>query len=111
MYVVLTSKPGIYRTEPGADIELIAAWDYVLHERVRAHFQLGRLIRETRVRVVDEGDASSVNWVPSKFLERFDTPDDGRRELERLCRFGTLDARLVPVPLAGAGSACPGEPA
>lgn len=99
MYVVLTSKPGIYRTEPNADIELAEAWDYTMDGRVRARFVLGRLCRETRVRIVEESEHPAVNWVPSKFLERFDTLAAGRRELEHLCCFGTLGATLVPVPL------------
>lgn len=102
MYVILTSKPGIYRTEPNDDIRVVEAWDYVLEGRVRARFRLGELLRETRVKVIGEGDAPTVNTVPSKFLERFDTLEAGRHELRRLCSFGTLDARLVAVPDEGA---------
>lgn len=98
MYVVLTSKPGQYRTEPGADIELLEAWDYILCGRLRARFHIGRLLRETRVRVVDQDGI--VNAVPSKFLERFDTQERARRELDHLCAFGALDAHLQPVALA-----------
>ncbi len=97
MYVILTSKPGVYRTESNADIRLIETWDYVLEGRVRARFQLGELLRETRVNVVDAGETSAVNSVPSKFLERFDTLEAGRRELRQLCHFGSLDAALVAV--------------
>ena len=102
MYVILTSKPGIYRTEPNSDIRVVEAWDYVLEGRVRARFQLGELLRDTRVKVIGEGDAPTVNTVPSKFLERFDTLEAGRRELQRLCSFGTLDTELVAVPDEGA---------
>ena len=101
MYVILTSKPGIYRTEPNEDIRVIETWDYLLEGRVRARFQLGELLRETRVEVIEEGDAPAVNTVPSKFLERFDTQEAGRRHLRQLCSFGTLDARLVAVPDEG----------
>lgn len=101
MYIILTSKPGIYRTEPNADIRLVETWDYVLEGCVRARFQLGELLRETRVRVIGEGDAPTVNTVPSKFLERFETLEAGRHELRQLCSFGTLDARLVAVPRDG----------
>lgn len=103
MYVILTSKPGAYRTEPNADIRLVEAWDYVLEGRVRARFQLGELLRETRVQVIGEGESSTVNTVPSKFLERCETLEAGRRELQQLCSFGTLDARLIPAPLDAAG--------
>ncbi|OZI76671.1 MULTISPECIES: hypothetical protein [Bordetella] len=104
MYVILTSKPGQYRTEAGADIALLEAWDYILCGRVRAHFEIGRLHRETRVRVVEEDGSGTVNWVPSKFLERFDSYDAARRELDQLCAFGGLDARLQAADLAAAPS-------
>ncbi|OWT80372.1 MULTISPECIES: ferredoxin [unclassified Achromobacter] len=99
MYVILTSKPDLYRTEANADIRLIEAWDYVLEGRVRARFQLGELLRETRVNVIETGDTPTINSVPSKFLERFDTLEEGRGEIRQLCSFGKLDARLVAVPL------------
>lgn len=100
MYVILTTKPGIYRTEPNEDIELLEAWDYVFCGRTRARFQLGRLKKETRVRVVEEDGSGTVNLVPSKFLERFETREQARGELDHLCAFGTLDARLEPVAVA-----------
>ncbi|HTJ99131.1 MAG TPA: ferredoxin [Bordetella sp.] len=99
MYLILTSKPGVYRTETNVDIRLLEAWDYVLEGRVRARFQLGELLRETRVKVISEDGTSTVNTVPSKFLERFDTLEAARLELQQLSRFGTLDARLVAVPI------------
>jgi hypothetical protein len=101
MYVILTSKPGIYRTESNDDIRVLEAWDYVLEGRVRARFQLGELLRETRVKVIEEGDMPAINTVPSKFLERFDTLEAARRGLQSLCSFGALDARLVAAPGGG----------
>ena len=99
MYVILTSKPGLYRTEANADIRQVEAWDYVLEGRVRARFVLGELLRETRVQVIGEGESPTVNTVPSKFLERFDTLEAGRHELQQLCSFGNLDSQLIAVPI------------
>ena len=48
MFVILTSKPGQYRTVPSADIELLEAWNYQFYGRVLAQFVLGRLLRETK---------------------------------------------------------------
>lgn len=100
MFVILTSKPGQYATHANADIELLQAWDYVFYGRLQAQFVIGRLLRETRVKVVEDGDASIVNWVPSKFLERFDTLDAAHAELAHLCQFGSLDAKLVERALS-----------
>lgn len=99
MFVILTSKAGQYHTHANADIELLEAWDYLFYGRPQAQFAIGRLLRETRVKVVEAGDASVVNWVPSKFLERFETLEKAHAELANLCKFGNLDARLVACPL------------
>jgi hypothetical protein len=34
--------------------------------------------------------------VPSKFLEKFETLERARRELQYLCAFGDMDTTLVP---------------
>lgn len=99
MFVILTSKPGQYDTRPNADIELLEAWDYRFYGRLRARFVIGRLLRETKVQVIEQDSCGTVNRVPSKFLERFDTLEQARRELRQLCNFGSLDAQLVSTPL------------
>lgn len=99
MFVILTSKPGQYTTHANPDIELLEAWDYLFYGRKQAQFCVGRLIRETRVRVVEADDSAIVNWVPSKFLERFATLEQAHHELQSLCQFGNLDAKLEPAPL------------
>jgi hypothetical protein len=40
-----------------------------------------------------------VNYVPSKFLPRFETVEGARRELAELARAGGSDFRLTPVAL------------
>lgn len=97
MYVILTSKPGRYRTEASADITVLESWNYSHGGRVRARFDIGRLERETRVRVIDEDGSDTINSVPSKFLERFDSYEAARRELDQLCAHGGSDARLEPA--------------
>lgn len=99
MFVILTSKPGQYITQPSADIELLEAWNYEFYGRLQAQFVLGRLLRETRVQVVEQDASGTVNSVPSKFLERFDTLEQAHQELQHLCSFGSLDAKLVPIAI------------
>ncbi len=96
MYVILTSKPGQFRTEIGPLLQPVEAYDYVFYGRVRAHFVIAGLGGPTKVRVVDETEPPSVNLVPSKFLEKFDDVAAARRELQHLCSFGSMDAVLVP---------------
>jgi ferredoxin len=110
MYVILTSKPGQYRTEIGAGLVAMEAWDYLFCGRVRARFVIAELTAETRIRVVDETPPPIVNLVPSKFLEKFDTVEGARRQLEELSRFGAMDVSLVRQPLEGAPVAAAAAP-
>jgi ferredoxin len=111
MFVILTSKPGQYRSEPGAGMQPRERYDYLLCGRLRARFVVAELQGASRVRIVDEADASSVNEVPSKFLPTFERIEQARSELENLVRFGDLDARLVreEVPAAPVAPAAPAK--
>lgn len=98
-YLILTSKPGVYRTEPGPHCLPVAAYDYRWFGKLRARFVIARLDEPTRVRVVDEGVPEVVNSVPTKFMPSYDTLDAARRELEQLAAGGGADARLSEAPL------------
>jgi len=95
VYVILTSKPGQFRTELGPELQPVETYDYMFGGRKRAEFVIAKLLREGKVRIVDEAAAPVVNLVPSKFLPRFDSLDRARDELRQLVSFGKLDADLV----------------
>lgn len=99
MFVILTTKPGQYRTEAGEGLEPVERYDYTLCGRTRAQFVIARLEAPTRVKVVDETPPMVVNYVPSKFLPRFETVEGARRELAGLARSGGADFGLTPVAL------------
>lgn len=100
MYVILTSKPGQFRTEITDGMTPVEAWDYLFCGTRRARFVIADLAAETRVRVVDEAPPPVVNLVPTKFLQKFETVEDARRALAHLTRFGGADTALQPAPLA-----------
>jgi len=95
VYVILTSKPGQFKTEIGEDLRPVEAYDYLFCGRKRAHFVIANLIRDVKIAIVDESSPPVVNHVPSKFLQKFETVEDARRELNSLTRFCSLDASLV----------------
>ncbi len=100
MYVILTSKPGRFRTEITTGLAPVDAYDYIFAGQTRAHFVIARLDAPTRVRIVDEALPPVVNDVPTKFLPRFDTVDRARKELEQLASKGggsEYVLRQVPV--------------
>jgi len=97
VYVILTSKPGQFRTELVAGLQAIEAYDYLFCGRKRAHFVIAELEREVRIRIVEEGVRAVVNNVPSKFLPHFATLEQARAELRQLAGNGALDAALVKL--------------
>ena len=77
MYVILTSKPGQFRTETVNGLRPLEAYDYVFYGQTKAHFVIAELLDErTRIRVIED-DTAIVNDVPSKFLEKFETTRTG----------------------------------
>lgn len=98
-YVILISKSGQFRTEPAApsDLKTVEAWDYLFYGRKQAHFVIAELEHEVKVKVTDETETATVNFVPSKFLPRFSSLEAARAELKSLISFGALETELVPA--------------
>jgi hypothetical protein len=94
MYVILTSKPGEFRTELVDGLRPVATYDYFFYGHRKAQFVIAELMRDTKVRVIDEAPPPAVNNVPSKFLEKFATAQDAYMELEHLTTFGHMETSL-----------------
>lgn len=100
MYVILTSKPGQFRTEVIDGLRPLEAYDYLFYGSKKAHFVIAELLNEsTKIRVVED-DSEIVNDVPSKFLEKFDTVEGAFSELRHLTTFGHMDTVLRKAALA-----------
>lgn len=97
MYVILTSKPGQFRTELGEGMRRIEAYDYLFCGRRRAQFVIAQMEGEPKVKIIDEASPPAVNLVPSKFLPRFDSLEKARRELERLVSCAGIDVSLQRI--------------
>ena len=101
MYVILTSKPGQFRTEIGAGLKPLAAYDYLFSGQKKAHFVIAELIEDqTRIRVIEDG-SEIINDVPSKFLEKFDSHELAFKELEHLTTYGHMETMLRKCAIAG----------
>jgi hypothetical protein len=99
MYVILTSKPGQFRTETIGGLRPLEAYDYLFYGHAKARFVIAELLEErTKIRVIEDGTAI-VNDVPSKFLEKFETAAHALSELRHLTTFGHMDTELRKVPL------------
>jgi hypothetical protein len=101
MYVILTSKPGQFRTEIGDGLRALEAYDYLFYGQKKAHFVIAELVKDsTKIRVVED-ETEIVNDVPCKFLEKFETSERAYKELEHLTTFGHMQTALRKTAVAG----------
>ncbi|SDT46504.1 ferredoxin [Bradyrhizobium canariense] len=99
MYVILTSKPGQFRTKVVQGLKPLEAYDYLFYGQTKAHFVIAELLEDsTRIRVIED-DTAIVNDVPSKFLEKFETTQQALEELRHLTTFGHMDTELRKTTL------------
>src|SRR5438552_12688494 len=84
MFVILTSKPGQFRTEAEDGLRPIEAWDYLSNGRARARFVIAEITGTPRLTIIDETPPQVVNRIPAKLLERFASVDRARHEIESL---------------------------
>ncbi|SUA74766.1 1,2-phenylacetyl-CoA epoxidase, subunit E [Pandoraea pnomenusa] len=94
MYIVLTSRPGQYRSEPTPGITPVETHDYFYGARHVAAFVVAKLDGTSRVRIVDEADPDRANLVPTKFFESFDSVSEAVASLEALVGRDHAQARL-----------------
>ena len=101
MYVVLTSKPGEYRTEPGIGVEAVVAYEYHFQGRLKAVFAIARIQEGSRVRIVEETPNGTINDIPTRQMEKFATRELAYEELAGLTRFGSIQAELRECEWSG----------
>lgn len=102
-YLILSSRDGQYRTEPGDGMTPVEGYHYLFYGRRRARFVIASLAQPTKVRIVDCGPPERVSLVPSRLLPQYPTLDAARAALKELVSFGTLDVRLERTALDAAG--------
>jgi hypothetical protein len=98
MYVILTSKPGQFRSEVIDGLQPVETYDYLFYGVKKATFVIAELLKDTKVRIIDEAwSPPIVNEVPSKFLEKFATRELAFAELQHLTSFGNMNTALQKI--------------
>jgi hypothetical protein len=97
MFVILTTKPGQYRTEAGAAFRPVESYDYLMFGRCLAHFVIAEQLGDEKVSVIDEVFPPVTNRVPAKFFVKYPTVERARAELEHLVAFGSMQTGLERV--------------
>ena len=59
MFVILTSKPGQFRTEPVPGVEPVETYEYLFYGRPKAIFVIATLAQAVKVPVIDETGGAS----------------------------------------------------
>lgn len=95
MYIVLTTKPGEYRSEGGEGVELIASYEYLFYGKLKAIFTIAKISENARVLIIEEGPDGTTNNITTRQMEKFDSVEAAYAELEGLTNFGTIEAELV----------------
>lgn len=94
MYLILTSKPGRYTSQPLSGIRIVEAYDYFFYGEKKAHFAIAEVTDErARVRVIEDG-TRIVNDVPFKFFPKFETIHGALNEIRHLTTFGHMETDL-----------------
>ena len=97
MYVVLTTKPGEFRTVMTEGLRPVESYDYIFYGRKRANFTIAEIVDQMKIRIVEDEPPQIVNEVPSKLFEKFETIEDARHELQTLTTYGSMDIKLRKV--------------
>lgn len=97
MYVILTTKPGEFRTDPGEGVTPVETYDYVFYGRKRAEFTIAEIAETARITIVEDAPPHIVNRVPSKLFESFDSVEAARAELNTLTHYGSMEVELRPA--------------
>lgn len=100
MYVILTSKPGLFKTELGEGLTAVDIYDYILFGRKKAQFVIARIEGNPRITIVEDELPHVVNHIPSKFLQKYDSAATAFQDLQQLLNKAGDDVRLELVVAA-----------
>jgi len=96
MYVVLTSKPGEYKTEAGPGTTILSSYEYRFYGKTKAIFSIAKIEADSRVLIIEEGEDGTTNNIPTRQMEKFNSQEEALEELQDLTVFGSIRAELVP---------------
>lgn len=108
MYVILTTKPGVFKTELAEGLTAVEAYDYILFGKRKSQFVIARIEGNPKIKIVEDEPPHLVNRVPSKFLQKYESVGAAHQELLELAKFAITDAHLEKLDQAALGQAASG---
>lgn len=99
MFIVLTTKPGEYRTEAGEGTTVLSSYEYKFYNKTKAIFSIAQIEEGARVVIIEDGEGGTINSIPTRQMEKFTSVEEALNELESLTQFGSIEAELVPCQI------------
>ena len=79
MFVILTTKPGVFKTEISDGVVPVESYDYIFYGRKRANFTIAELAKDgARITIVEDEPPQIVNSVPSQAVREVRQPSRRR---------------------------------
>ncbi len=96
-YILMTSKVNEYVAEPEHGVTIVKVFDHYLFDQKRSEFSVGRVeAPDARVRISELGEGGTVNSIPFKFFESFDSVEAAEAELQELMDADPENTRIQP---------------
>lgn len=97
MFILLTTRPGIYRASliNSTAIKYSETYEYRFAGDVKNIFTLAEIIDHQHVRIVEDSPPHTVNTIRATLLPHFATLEEGRAELQKLASLGGSAYELV----------------
>lgn len=96
-YILMTSKVKEYVAEPEKGMTVVKVFDHYFCDQKRSEFSVARVESpDARVRITELGEGGTVNSIPFKFFESFDSVDGAESELQELVSADPENTRIEP---------------
>ena len=100
MYIILTSKPGRFKSEICGSAKLIEAYMYTFFKDLKAKFFIYQINGDIKIKITDETPPMVTNYFSSKFLEKFTSIEEARSELKTLAPANNPNIQLTKAHIS-----------
>lgn len=97
MIVLVTNKPGVYRTELTPDMRTESAFEYMFYGECKAIFKIVETQGDGHVHIVEEQEPHYRSSIPVKLLPAYDDISAAERDIADLTRGHDDNIKLVRV--------------
>lgn len=97
MIVLVTDKPGVYKTELPANIHVECAFQYVFYGECKAIFKILRTTGDGHVAIVEDEAPHYRSSIPMTLLPTYDDISLAKRDIFDLTRGNDKNIKLINI--------------